>query len=151
MYISHNYILNAYYLQAQQLHYNNCDVVILMHKRNDKRRCWHSYGTPGAGVDFLNAHNEVSELWEEYIYNYKGNKFIFLWLCNLYLEDFKMHTSYIVQGLGGLWGVVIEPTMCKTATNISFIVWWTYAVHGLGPIGLLVQFIAGPGCFGGYL
>ena len=89
MYISHNYILNAYYLQAQQLHYNNCDVVILMHKRNDKRRCWHSYGTPGAGVDFLNAHNEVSELWEEYIYNYKGNKFIFLWLYNLYLEDFK--------------------------------------------------------------
>ena len=46
-----------------------------MHKRNAKRRCWHSYGTPGAGIDFLNAHTEVNELWEEYIYNYEGNKY----------------------------------------------------------------------------
>ena len=46
-----------------------------MHKRNAKRRCWHSYGTPGAGIDFLSAHTEVNELWEEYIYNYEGNKY----------------------------------------------------------------------------
>ena len=59
------------------MHYNNCDIVILMHKRNNKRRCWNSYGTPGAGVDFLNTHTEVSELWEEYIYNYEGNKIVF--------------------------------------------------------------------------
>ena len=45
-----------------------------MHKRNSKRRCWHSYGTPGAGDDFIKMHTEVSELWEECIYNYEGNK-----------------------------------------------------------------------------
>ena len=70
-------------LQAQQLHYNNCDVVILMHKKNNKRRCWHSYGTPGAGDDFLKMHSEVSELWEEYIYNYEGNNIVFCGYVNI--------------------------------------------------------------------
>ena len=75
-------------LQAQQLHYNNCDVIILMHKRNNKRRCWHSYGTPGAGDDFIKMHTEVSELWEEYIYNYEGNNFC--WYVCKYLMFFYM-------------------------------------------------------------
>ena len=44
-----------------------------MHKRNAQRRCWHKYGTPGAGAEFLKAFPSVMELWEEHVnVSYRG-------------------------------------------------------------------------------
>ena len=86
--IHQNFILSEFYvvryvkwaynqfaitLQAEQLYYNNCDVIILMHKRNAKKRSWYSYGTPGAGAHFLTTHGEINELWTENILNFEGN------------------------------------------------------------------------------
>ena len=69
------------------MHYNNCDVVILMHKRNAKKRSWHSYGTPGAGANFLITHSEIDKLWQENIYNFEGNKMtIVLVISSLMLQ-----------------------------------------------------------------
>ena len=59
-------------LQAQQLHHSNCDVIILMHKRNLNSRSWQSYGTPGAGANFFVTHPEIDALWQENIIDYEG-------------------------------------------------------------------------------
>ena len=48
-----------------------------------------------------------------------------------------------VQWQGGHWGAVIRPTMCKTAHKRllhRLVDFW----YGLGPMGLLFQFIAWP-------
>ena len=55
-----------------------------------------------------------------------------------------------VQWQGGHWGAVIRPTMCKTAHKRllhRLVDFW----YGLGPMGLLFQFIAGPACSTGSL
>ena len=57
-----------------------------MRKKNKVKNCWGSYGTPGAGADFLSTHKEVEDLWQEYIFAYEGMYInLFLWFCSLLL------------------------------------------------------------------
>ena len=60
------------------------------------------------------------------------------------------HKLNCSSGVGRLLGAVNRLSMCKTACKhlLHLVV---VLCCGLGPIGLLVQFIAGPGCSGGYL
>ena len=84
-------------LQAEQLYYNNCDVVILMHKRNAKKRSWHSYGTPGAGANFLTTHPEISELWTENILNFEGNnRYTIVGFLKFYAVGGRYHILQII-------------------------------------------------------
>ena len=64
-----------------------------MHKRNAKRRTWHSYGTPGAGANFLVTHSEFSKLWQENIYNFEGNRMAVVCDFIFYAVDKSSHET----------------------------------------------------------
>lgn len=44
----------------------DCDVVILIHKRNNVRNSYFHFGTEGRAATFLDLYKEVNSLWRAY-------------------------------------------------------------------------------------